>query len=93
MTLSLEYRIPLFTKIFKHHRLRLSLFSDYGFAENKTGDTQVPRDISSVGAGLMYSWKCIQMNVMAAKSLRTVKHDQYNIQDDGVHANFKYEIF
>ncbi|MBT7408163.1 MAG: ShlB/FhaC/HecB family hemolysin secretion/activation protein [Methylococcales bacterium] len=84
--LSLEYRRPILQQWLKNKSLNLSLFTDYGWAENKSGAKTLPRDISSVGIGILYQFKrYLSLKLYAAKSLRTIQQDNHNIQDDGIH--------
>ncbi len=90
---SIEYRLPIRIGRLSDDQLKLSIFIDYGWSENRTGDTQFPRDISSAGIGLLWQPNAhLSTELFIAKPFRKIQQDNYNIQDDGVHGMIKYQF-
>lgn len=82
---SLELKIPI-------KSLLVIPFFDIAKGFNKrVKDTKY---ISSLGVGFNYNYKDLTFELYLAKALRNIKHnDGYNLQDDGIHFQVKYNLF
>ncbi len=96
MISSFELRFPLLhlpisnaTKSFEEGWIELATFVDYGRAWNADSDTPEPKDIYSVGLGLIWNPnKYFHGEIYWGHALQTddiPDPDEQNLQDDGVH--------
>ena len=90
---SLEYRFGIFHNLVDWGSLQAALYADYGVADNKGANNIRPKPLSSLGAGLI--WKLgthFSAHLNAAKALRTLHNEEYNIQDSGIHLELAYKL-
>ena len=101
MTASVEWRVPIarikvpmLSKGLADGEVQLAPFYDYGWGRNKTGDEGDPRYISSVGIGLRWNINSrIQTEVYWGHALRNIDFEEHDLQDDGIHFEFRAALF
>ncbi len=84
---SLQYQLPLFSNPTGLRNLQLAAFFDAGGARNKSAPNPDPRDLSSIGGGLIWSPSPnLSAELYFAEALDDVPSGgEHSIQDDGIH--------
>jgi hemolysin activation/secretion protein len=98
---SLEYRYPLLNlrvpKVSKSKDdglLQLILFTDWGWGENNDLPTPAPSSIGSAGLGLRwYASTNLLAEIYYGYAFRDIDHLENDLQDYGIHFNFRWQIF
>ncbi|HZW26699.1 MAG TPA: ShlB/FhaC/HecB family hemolysin secretion/activation protein [Gallionella sp.] len=93
--ISAEYRIPVFHNQAGESRTQLAPFVDYGKGWNRDLTSDIPRDISSIGLGLLWNPdKHWQAQLYAAKAFRHFPvSGKRDLQDSGIHFLLNYQLF
>jgi len=83
---SIEFRIPIYYNPAQQLQFQLAPFADYGYASNQTGLDPDKGSISSVGLGLLGSFReRVNLNVYYGYPFRKFDDANDNIQDKGWH--------
>jgi len=91
---SVELRLPIIRSAQRGAVLQLAPFIDLGRSWNQGKDTPEPENISSIGAGLR--WAVSQKGHFQAyygRALRKVSNTGHDLQDEGIHFLFTYQLF
>lgn len=90
-----EYRIPVFFNEAGESRTQFATFADYGKGWNTDHTASLPRDIASVGVGLLWNPdKHVQTELYLAQALRKFAiSGNRDLQDSGVHFAASYQFF
>ena len=93
--ISAEYRIPILHNQAGESRTQLAPFVDYGKGWNRDLTSDLPRDISSAGLGLLWNPdKHWQTQLYAAKAFRNFPASgKRDLQDSGIHFLVNYQFF
>lgn len=89
---SLEFRIPIWRRSSGRSVLELAPFYDYGRSSNRDRPTPQPEVLESVGVGLIAPISAMFYGeVYWGHALRDVPDisDEHNLQDDGIHFQFR----
>ena len=84
---SLQYQLPLFSNPTGVRNLQLAAFFDAGGARNKSEPNPEPRNLSSIGGGLIWSPNpALSAELYFAHAFDDVPSGgEHSIQDDGIH--------
>lgn len=90
---SLEFRLPVIRDRQGDPALQFVPFFDIGGSWNASGPTPDPITVSSIGAG--FRWAVRQRflaQLYAGHPLRKVRNLDHDLQDDGIHFQFSWQV-
>lgn len=88
---SIEYRTPFVWGSLPWQQITLAAFADVGVAANVN---QASARLSSVGIGVLWQQKDLNLELYWGKPLRNVaKPQQRDLQDDGINLSFRWRAF
>jgi hemolysin activation/secretion protein len=94
LNLSIEYRIPVIHNKEKEAVLHLAAFADYGRSWNTETETPEPKDISSLGAGIIWAvTKKVDLQLYGGIPLRKIDSIDESLQDKGLHFKLTGKFF
>lgn len=95
LIVSVEGRIPVYAGEGGRTRLRAAVFGDYGRSWNTDLESPSPKNISSVGIGLLFDLYNLHGQVYFAHPFKDIDNDDrdHDLQDDGIHFQVGYSVF
>lgn len=91
---SLELRLPVISYKQKEGLVQFAPFVDFGSSWNTEKDTPDPKSISGLGAGIRWAIiKGMYLNVYYGYPLRRVYNSDHDLQDEGVHFQFVWQMY
>ncbi|MBI5234061.1 MAG: ShlB/FhaC/HecB family hemolysin secretion/activation protein [Deltaproteobacteria bacterium] len=94
MVSSVEFRLPVIRSGQRGAVLQFAPFADLGRSWNSGKETPNPENISSIGAGVR--WAISQrayFQTYYGRPLRKVSNSGHDLQDEGVHFLYTYQLF
>lgn len=90
---SIELRIPIVKNSQQLTIAQFAPFADFGWSWAARGATPKPKKISSIGAGIRWNIReNMHVSVYAGFPLREINNTEYDLQDDGIHFQFGWQI-
>lgn len=90
---SLELRIPILEYKQQTGQVQVAPFADIGWSWNTKRETPAPSNISSIGIGIRWQINSsANFNVYYGHSLKNVSSQGHDLQDEGVHFMFAWQM-
>lgn len=90
---SLELRIPVLDYKQQTGQVQIAPFADIGWSWNTKRDTPEPVSISSIGMGVRWQIsKSANLNVYYGHPLKNITSQGHDLQDEGVHFMFAWQM-